>query len=148
YEEFAAHLASNDGVPKDEAQNVFLLVLNSAREDVLGRIKDQGKMSESMLDSLCEFSHLNPSQMHTLCEIFNRNGTLTENDYMTHIGGTNPNYVENWTRRAKVRAKLALYGEYRAPHTTGQPKYKFLSSTPWTDFCNGAASSTLYELEK
>ena len=147
YPDFEAHLASNDGVPKQEAQNVFLLVLESARESILNQIDDTSKLSESMLDALVEFNHLNPSQTSQLCQRFNTKGELTESDFMSLVGGTNANYVATWTKRAKTRANLALKNEYHNPYNDGMPKYKFLSQTPWTDFCNGAASSTLYKFE-
>ena len=145
YPNFAEHLASGR-VPKEEAQGVFLLVLEAGRESVLEQIENDDALSESELDALVDLNHASPSECSQVCDIFNERGALTLQDFEEHWG-TNTNYEETLRRRGHVRGMLATAEEYRNPYSASTPKYTFLSETPWSDFINGTPSADLYTLE-
>ena len=145
YPNFAEHLASGQ-VPKEEAQGVFLLVLEAGRESVLEQIENDDALSESELDALVDLNHASPSECSQVCDIFNEKGALTLQDFEDHWG-TNTNYEETLKRRGHVRGMLATAEEYRYPYSASTPKYTFLSETPWSDFVGGTPSADLYTLE-
>lgn len=144
YPQFAEHLASGR-VPKKEAQDVFVLVLEAARETVLEKITNQSALSESMLDALVDLHHASPSQCYMVIDIFNEKNTLTVQDFENHWG-TNTNYETQLRGRGHVRGVLAVDEEYRNPYDQSFPKYTFNTETPWTDFINGTPSSEIATL--
>ncbi len=144
YPQFAEHLASGR-VPKKEAQDVFVLVLEAARETVLEKITNQSALSESMLDALVDLHHASPSQCYMVIDIFNEKNTLTVQDFEDHWG-TNTNYETQLRGRGHVRGVLAVDEEYRNPYDDSFPKYTFNTETPWTDFINGTPSSEIATL--
>ena len=144
YPQFAEHLASGR-VPKKEAQDVFVLVLEAARETVLEKITNQSALSESMLDALVDLHHASPSQCYMVIDIFNEKNTLTVQDFEDHWG-TNTNYETQLRGRGHVRGVLAVDEEYRNPYDQSFPKYTFNTETPWTDFINGTPSSEIATL--
>lgn len=144
YPQFAEHLASGR-VPKKEAQDVFVLVLEAARETVLEKITNQNALSESMLDALVDLHHASPSQCYMVIDIFNEKNTLTVQDFEDHWG-TNTNYETQLRGRGHVRGVLAVDEEYRNPYDQSFPKYTFNTETPWTDFINGTPSSEIATL--
>lgn len=144
YPQFAEHLASGR-VPKKEAQDVFVLVLEAARETVLEKITNQSALSESMLDALVDLHHASPSECYQIIEVFNQKNTLTVQDFEDHWG-TNTNYETQLRGRGHVRGVLAVDEEYRNPYDQSFPKYTFNTETPWTDFINGTPSSEIATL--
>lgn len=144
YPQFAEHLASGR-VPKKEAQDVFVLVLEAAREDVLSRVDDEGSLSESMLDALVDLHHAGPALCYKAIDRLNSNGTLTLSDF-EEIWGTNTTYEKQLRGRAHVRGVLAMDEEYRHPYDSSYPLYTFHTDTPWTDFINGTPSSEIATL--
>lgn len=144
YPQFAEHLAAGR-VPKKEAQDVFVLVLEAARETVLEKITNQSALSESMLDALVDLHHASPSQCYMVIDIFNEKNTLTVQDFEDHWG-TNTNYETQLRGRGHVRGVLAVDEEYRNPYDQSFPKYTFNTETPWTDFINGTPSSEIATL--
>lgn len=144
YPQFAEHLASGR-VPKKEAQDVFVLVLEAARETVLEKITNQNALSESMLDALVDLHHASPSECYQIIEVFNQKNTLTVQDFEDHWG-TNTNYETQLRGRGHVRGVLAVDEEYRNPYDQSFPKYTFNTETPWTDFINGTPSSEIATL--
>lgn len=146
YPDFAEHLASGQ-VPKEEAQGVFLLVLEAARESVLNQIDNDDLLSESLLDALVDLHHASPSECSKICDLFNEKGSLTVEDFEAHWG-SNENYEQTLKRRGHVRGVLANSEEYRNPYSGDTfPLYTFNTETPWTEFINGTPSSELYTLE-
>lgn len=144
YPQFAEHLAAGR-VPKKEAQDVFVLVLEAARETVLEKITNQSALSESMLDALVDLHHASPSECYQIIEVFNQKNTLTVQDFEDHWG-TNTNYETQLRGRGHVRGVLAVDEEYRNPYDQSFPKYTFNTETPWTDFINGTPSSEIATL--
>lgn len=144
YPQFAQHLASGK-VPKKEAQDVFVLVLEAAREDVLSKVDDESSLSESMLDALVDLHHAGPVLCYEAIDRLNSNGTLTLQDF-EDLWGTNTNYIDQLQGRAHVRGVLAMDEEYRNPYDSSYPLYTFHTDTPWTDFINGTPSSEIASL--
>ena len=145
YPDFSEHLAAGR-VPKKEAQDVFVLVLEASREIILEKIPDQNSLSESMLDALVDLYHASPRQCYQVIDIFNANKTLTVEDFENHWG-SNMTYATQLQGRGHVRGVLAVDEEYRNPYNSSFPKYTFLTETPWTDFVNGTPSSEIATLE-
>lgn len=145
YPNFKEHLQSGR-VPKKEAQDVFVLVLEAARASILEDIPDQNGLSESMLDALVDLHHASPSECGKVVKIFNEKKTLTVEDFENHWG-TNMNYEKQLKGRGHVRGVLAVDEEYRNPYSDDFPKYTFHTETPWTDFINGTPSSQIATLE-
>ena len=142
YPDFAEHLSSGR-VPKKEAQDVFLLVLEAARESILNDIDDESGLSESMLDALVDLHHASPSLCSDVIEIYNDKKTLTMQDFQDHWG-TNTAFEGPLKGRAYVRGALAENEEYRNPyHTPSYPEFTFNTETPWSDFINGTPSSQI-----
>ena len=142
YPDFAEHLASGK-VPKKEAQDVFLLVLEAARESILNDIDDESGLSESMLDALVDLHHASPSLCSDVIEIYNEKKTLTMQDFQDHWG-TNTAYEQQLKGRAYVRGALAENEEYRNPYNSpSYPEFTFNTETPWSDFINGTPSSQI-----
>lgn len=144
YPNFKEHLQSGR-VPKKEAQDVFVLVLEAARESILGDISNQSGLSESMLDALVDLHHASPSECGKVVKIFNEKNTLTIKDFEDHWG-TNMNYEKQLKGRGHVRGVLAVDEEYRNPYSDDFPKYTFHTETPWTDFINGTPSTQIVSL--
>ena len=144
YPNFKEHLQSGR-VPKKEAQDVFVLVLEAARASILEDIPDQNGLSESMLDALVDLHHASPSECGKVVKIFNEKKTLTVEDFENHWG-TNMNYEKQLKGRGHVRGVLAVDEEYRNPYSDNFPKYTFHTETPWTDFINGTPSSQIVTL--
>lgn len=144
YPNFKEHLQSGR-VPKKEAQDVFVLVLEAARATILEDIPDQNGLSESMLDALVDLHHASPSECGKVVKIFNEKKTLTVEDFENHWG-TNMNYEKQLKGRGHVRGVLAVDEEYRNPYSDSFPKYTFHTETPWTDFINGTPSSQIATL--
>lgn len=146
YPDFAEHLASGQ-VPKEEAQGVFLLVLEAARESVLDQIDNDDLLSENLLDALVDLQHASESECSKMCDLFNQKGTLTIEDFEEHWG-SNTKYEEQLRGRGHVRGVLAVSEEYRNPYSgDSYPLYTFTTETPWTEFVNGTPSSELYTLD-
>ena len=142
YPDFAEHLASGR-VPKQEAQDVFLLVLEAARESILNDIDDESGLSESMLDALVDLHHASPSLCSEVVAIYNENKTLTMQDFQDHWG-TNTAYEQQLKGRAYVRGALAENEEYRNPYNSpSYPEFTFNTETPWSDFISGTPSSQI-----
>lgn len=144
YPNFKEHLQSGR-VPKKEAQDVFVLVLEAARESILGDISNQSGLSESMLDALVDLHHASPSECGKVVKIFNEKNTLTIKDFEDHWG-TNMNYEKQLKGRGHVRGVLAVDEEYRNPYSDDFPKYTFHTETPWTDFIDGTPSTQIVSL--
>lgn len=144
YPNFKEHLQSGR-VPKKEAQDVFVLVLEAARESILSDISNQSGLSESMLDALVDLHHASPSECGKVVKIFNEKNTLTIKDFEDHWG-TNPHYEKQLKGRGHVRGVLAVDEEYRNPYSDDFPKYTFHTETPWTDFINGTPSTQIVSL--
>lgn len=145
YPDFAEHLAAGR-IPKKEAQDVFVLVLEAARETILEKITNQNALSESMLDALVDLHHASPRECYKVIDIFNSKNTLTVEDFENHWG-TNMTYETQLRGRGHVRGVLAVDEEYRNPYDSSFPKYTFHTETPWTDFINGTPSSEIATLE-
>ena len=142
YPNFAQDLASGR-VPKKEAQDVFILVLEAARESILNDIDDQSGLSESMLDALVDLHHASPSECSQVVALYNQNKTLTIEDFENHWG-TNTAYETQLRGRAYVRGALAENEEYRNPYNSpSYPEFTFNTETPWTDFIGGTPSSQI-----
>ena len=149
YPDFGNHLASGR-VPKKEAQDVFVLVMEAAREAVLNEINDQSFLTEPQLDALIDLYHASPEKCKEVCDLFNSNHTLTVQNFENHWG-SNQNYAEILQQRAHNRGILATTGVYqRYNGSTPIAVIEFKSETPWTDFCNCTSNvdsfvNTLFE---
>lgn len=147
YPDFGKHVASGR-VPKKEAQDVFVLVLEAAREYIVGpegsggKITDTSNLSEAELDALCDLHHASPSMCEQVCDIYNSTKKLTVADFENHWG-TNTNYQGQLQSRAHCRGILATEERYLL-YNANQKECEFLSETPWSDFCGGTPSSELY----
>jgi len=150
YPDFEKHVKEGK-VPKKEAQDVFVLALEAAREYIIGedgsggKITDTTKLSEPELDALCDLYHASPSECQQVCEIYNSSKNLTVADFENHWG-TNTNYEKQLKSRAHCRGILATEERYLL-YNANEKECEFLSETPWTEFCGGTPSTQLYKLK-
>ena len=140
YPAFEAHLASGE-VPKKEAQDVFILVLEAAKEEIEGRVNK--KLEDNYLFALIDLSHASPSECYQVIDIFNSKGTLTVADFENHWG-TNMNYAAGLSRRGHNRGILATEGRFLLYQEGSQgDEVIFDTETPWTEFCEGGGTYKL-----
>ena len=137
---FKSNLAAGE-VPKEEAQDVFILVLEAAQETI--EEKANQELDDLYLFALIDLSHASPSECYQVIDIFNANGTLTVADFENHWG-TNMNYAAGLSRRGHNRGILATEGRWLLYQEGSQgDEVIFDTDTPWTEFCDGGGT---YEL--
>lgn len=143
YPDFLTHLNSGR-VPKKEAQDVFVLTCEAAKEDILSRVKDKSKLTTNYLCALIDLHHAGPGLCYDVINILNQKGSLTVEDFANNWG-TNWNYADALQKRGIARGHIATEGRYLL-YNAGMQEINFKSSTPWDDFCSGKPSSELYTL--
>ena len=149
---FESHLAVGE-VPKEEAQDVFILVLEAAKETIESKANKQ--LEDLYLFALIDLSHASPSECYQVIDIFNANGKLTVQDFENHWG-TNMNYAAGLSRRGHNRGILATEGRWLLYQKGSEgDEVIFDTDTPWTQFCDGGGtyeltreSSGFYHIEK
>lgn len=150
--DFVAHLQAGK-VPKEEAQDVFILVLEAAKEEI--EQKANGTLDENYLFALIDLHHASPACCYDVIDIYNANGTLTVEDFENHWG-SNMNYGALLQRRGHNRGILATEGRFLLYQEGSEgDEVTFQTETPWTEFCDGGGtheltteSSGFYTVEK
>lgn len=82
YPNFEQHLNSGK-VPKKEAQDIFVIILESARQDLLeNRIKDTSNLTEEMLDAMIDLHHASPNkQLPKVTDEYNSTGNVKQSTW-------------------------------------------------------------------
>ena len=143
YPDFKTHLFSGE-VPKKEAQDVFVLTCEAAKEDILSRVKDKSRLTTNYLSALIDLHHAGPALCYNVIDILNQKGSLTVEDFQNNWG-TNWYYADGLQKRGTARGYIATEGRYLL-YSAGMQEVNFKSSTPWDDFCSGKPSRELYTL--
>lgn len=140
YPDFVTHIQAGK-IPKEEAQDVFILVLEAAKETIEKKVN--GTLDDNYLFALMDLHHASPYFCYKVIDIYNSKGSLTVKDFEDNWG-TTQKYETGSRRRAHSRGMLATEGKFFKHHSGS--KYNeviFQTETPWTDFCNGGGT---YEL--
>lgn len=159
YPNFAAHLAAGR-VPKDEAQDVFILVLEAAKESIQKQLNTPLDDDDSSLFALMDLHHASPTECEEVIKIYNsKNNNLSKEEMIavfTEHWGTNMNYEVQLKSRGVNRGLLASEGRFLLYQEGSQgDEVIFDSETPWSEFCDAGGtyemtleSSGLYHVEK
>lgn len=159
YPNFAAHLAAGR-VPKDEAQDVFILVLEAAKESIQKQLNTPLDDDDSSLFALMDLHHASPTECQEVIKIYNsKNNSLSKEEMIsvfTEHWGTNMNYEVGLKSRGVNRGLLASEGRFLLYQEGSQgDEVIFDSETPWSEFCDAGGtyemtleSSGLYHVEK
>ena len=143
YPSFASHLAAGS-VPKEEAQDVFIIVLEAAKEEIESKLNNKD-IDENYMFALIDLHHASPSECYDVIDILNTNGTLTVEDFENNWG-SNENYGELLRTRGHNRGILATEGRFLLYQEGSEgDEVIFDTETPWTEFCDGGGT---YELTK
>ena len=159
YPNFAAHLEAGS-VPKDEAQDVLILTLEAAKEEIQNKLNVPLDESDSSLFALIDLHHASPSECYDVIDYYNsKSNNLTKEEMMavfTENWGSNENYGVQLRRRGRNRGWIASEGRWFLYQDGSEgDEVIFDSDEPWTEFCNGGGtyemtreSSGLYHVEK
>lgn len=141
YPDFEAHLQAGK-VPKQEAQDVFILVLEAAKESIENMAN--GTLDDNYLFALIDLNHASPDKCKKIIlERYNKNGCLTVEDFEEYCGD-NPNYADLIKRRGHNRGRLATEGRFFLYQVGSQgDEVIFKTETPWTEFCEGGGTKEL-----
>ena len=159
YPSFGIHLASGS-VPKEEAQDVFILVLEAAKESIQKKLTTPLDDDDSSLFALIDLHHASPAECMEVVDIYNaKNNNLTAEEMIAVFSehwGTNTNYETGLRIRGTNRGLLASEGRFflYQKGSVGD-EVIFDTETPWTEFCEAGGtyemiteSSGLYHIEK
>ncbi len=159
YPEFASHLAAGS-VPKEEAQDVFILVLEAAKESIQKQLTTPLEEDDSNLFALIDLNHASPAECSEVIKEYNaKNNSFSADElvklYSDHWG-SNENYGKLLRRRGRNRGLLASEGRFFLyQEGSAGDEVIFDTETPWTEFCDAGGtyemtqeSSGLYHVEK
>ena len=159
YPNFGVDLA-NGNVPKQEAQDVFILTMESAKEAIQERLNTPFEEDDSNLFALIDLHHAGPALCYDVIDVYNaKNNNLTKDeliDLYSEHWGSNTNYETLLKRRGRNRGFLAAEGRFLLyQEGSAGDEVIFDSETPWTEFCEGGGSRDmitqdcgLYHIEK
>lgn len=159
YPDFATHLASGS-VPKEEAQDVFILVLEAAKESIQNGLNTPLEDDDPNLFALIDLNHASPAECSEVIKEYNaKNNKFSSEELMTLYSehwGSNENYGDLLRRRGRNRGWLASEGRFFLYQEGSEgDEVLFDSETPWTEFCDAGGtfemtqeSSGLYHVEK
>ena len=157
--QFPSHLAAGS-VPKQEAQEAFIITLEAAKETIQGKLTTKLDDNDSSLFALIDLSHASPSECYDVVEYYNTKGNNLSAEEKIKIfsdnWGSNEKYGPQLRRRGRNRGILASEGRWLKYQDGSQgDEVIFDTDTPWTEFCKGGGtfdltleSSGFYHIEK
>lgn len=155
---FGSNLAAGS-VPKEEAQDALILVLEAAKESIQSKLNTPLEEDDSNLFALMDLHHASPAECEDVIAVYNsKNNNLSAEEKIsvfTENWGTNENYGLLLRRRGRNRGLLASEGRYFLYQEGSEGKEViFDTETPWSDFCDAGGtyemiteSSGLYHTE-
>ncbi len=160
YPDFASHLSSGH-VPKEEAQDAFIIVLEASKESIQNQLTTPLEDDDSLLFALMDLDHFWPVGCTDLIKQINsKGGNMSDEElksaFAEKIGGTDPKFIDGWTKRAINRGILAAEGRFILYQKGSEgDEVLFDTETPWSEFCDAGGtyemtreSSGLYHIDK
>ena len=143
YPNFKADIDSGQ-LPKKEAQDVYILALEAAKEAIIEQTGDD--IEENYLFALMDLSHASPVTRDQLIkEVYLVKHSFTVQDFEKYAGTcARADCQAGWNYRGHNRGILATEGRFLL-YQEGSKGHEvvFDTDTPWTQFCEGGGTYQL-----